>query len=223
MDCLSTAPSCLVLHAPLPACTPLLSFSSDTSFLGQQTLLMFYICTVARSMQFLPLGISTKQVLKGVLHICLDVWFCVEHRSELGSATTMLSMDEWSRGKQIHGALGAREGERLQGVVWSTGKPPEEEFWHGGETGADKVSHCWAALAPGTLPGPQWAQLLGKPSRDSDQHCRACPRATDSKRPPLGWFWQLTNILMENDPFIKGKINYGWDVKEPFRSAVFGC
>ena len=80
-----------------------LSFSSDTSFLGQQTLFMFYICTVASTMQFLPLGISTKQVLKGVLHFCLYIWLCVECGSELGLATTIFSVYRQAREKQVHG------------------------------------------------------------------------------------------------------------------------
>lgn len=94
-----------------------LSSPSDTISPEQRVLFMFHICTVASTVQLLPLGISTEQVLKGVLHICPYLWLCIACGSEPSLATASFSMEKRARGREFMGEKTCRV------VAGNTGRP----------------------------------------------------------------------------------------------------
>lgn len=79
-------------------------------------------------MQFLPLGISTKQVLKGVLHFCPYICLCVECGSELGLDTAIFSVYTQASGKQVHGSF--RSWVRRRTAGWLHGAPESSLTQH---------------------------------------------------------------------------------------------
>lgn len=102
----------------LPCLPPSLSYQSKHSRAANT---LFYMCTAASTMQFLPLGTHTKQILKEVWCFCLSMWLCVEHGWLLAwlGHNHLPSTNKPERGKPM-GALGVGKEKGFRVVAQSS-------------------------------------------------------------------------------------------------------